>query len=208
MPTLDHLVYATTDLAATVTRVEEELGMALSPGGQHVGLGTRNYLASFGDGSYLEIVGPDPDQPEPGQPRPFGIDSLDRPRLVTWAIRVDDMDETCAQTRAAGWDPGPAVAMQRATPDGGLLSWRLTAAMPGGEGLIPFLIDWGMTVHPSSTVTAQVSRRVWRAEHPDPERVTQTLSALDVAELLTVARGPESTLIAVVAGPGGELELR
>lgn len=208
MAALDHLVVATADLAGTVAAMEAALGMALSPGGQHVGLGTRNVLATFGDGSYLEIVGPDPEQPEPAGPRPFGIDDLDRARLVTWAARVDGIDTVCDRARAAGFDPGPARSMQRATPAGDLLSWRLTGAFPGGEGLVPFLIDWGATPHPSTTVPARVTRLGWRAEHPEPERVSAALSALGAADLLSVGPGPEPVLIAVVAGPGGEVELR
>ena len=41
---------------------------------------------------YLEIIGPDPDQPQPVGGRWFGIDRLTAPRIVTWAIRTADID--------------------------------------------------------------------------------------------------------------------
>jgi hypothetical protein len=40
---IDHLVYGTPDLAATVEELNRRLGLELSAGGQHLGLGTRNY---------------------------------------------------------------------------------------------------------------------------------------------------------------------
>ena len=123
---IDHLVYATVHLAQTVNELNSRFGVTLTPGGQHVGLGTRNFLADLGDSRYLEVIGPDPEQPAPNQPRPFGIDDLAEPRLVTWAARVSDLDEAVRRARAAGYDPGPIVSMSRDSGDGVPLHWRMT----------------------------------------------------------------------------------
>ncbi|TXS42328.1 VOC family protein, partial [Streptomyces sp. uw30] len=149
---LDHLVLATPDLAATVADFTRRTGVAPAPGGVHVGLGTRNYLVSLGGASYLEIIGPDPEQSAPGEPRPFDVDGLTVPRTVTWAISPPDLDAAIAAARARGYDPGPAQSMSRRKPDGTLLQWRLTDgddAHP--SGLVPFLIDWSATVHPTAS---------------------------------------------------------
>ena len=96
---LDHLVYAVPDLAAGVAAMTALLGVAPSPGGPHPGLGTRNFLVSLGESCYLEIIGPDPEQPQPSRPRPFGLDRLAGGRLVSWAIH--DSRPRAARRRGA-----------------------------------------------------------------------------------------------------------
>jgi hypothetical protein len=142
---IDHLVYATPDLEGTVAAIAASTGVTASPGGRHLGRGSRNFLADLGDGAYLEIIGHDPEQPLPSAPLPFGLDEVTHATLVGWALRVDDIDEAVASARAAGWDPGDAVAMSRERPDGVVLRWRLTPWEPP----YPFLIDWGTSPHPS-----------------------------------------------------------
>src|SRR5499426_4815344 len=96
---VDHLVYAAPDLNRGVEEIEKLLGVRATPGGQHPGRGTRNALIALGPTSYIEIIGPDPEQPKPDLPRQFGIDTLTEGRLVTWAAKSDDLERTV--TRAA-----------------------------------------------------------------------------------------------------------
>lgn len=180
---LDHLVYATPDLDATVTELAERLCTRPVPGGSHPGLGTRNHLVNVGDGAYLEIVGPDPDQDEPPAARPFGIDDLTGARLVTWCARADrPLEDAIAASRRAGHDPGEPIEMSRMRPDGVRLSWRLTPPQLVGpnRGIVPFLIDWGSSPHPTSTLPHHVSLVQLRLETPDPEGLLVILAALDV----------------------------
>lgn len=196
---LDHLVYATPDLYATVRELGDLLGVEPVEGGRHVGLGTRNYLLGLGGRRYLEIIGPDPDQPDPGLARPFGLDLLPGPRLVTWAIHPADLDAVVARARERGYEPGDVHPMSRRTPEGELLEWRLTSSPDDtGDGLVPFLIDWGSTAHPAERGLPVVELTSLTALHPDPAAVAADLAALGAE--LEVAAGDEPRLVAVIGG--------
>jgi hypothetical protein len=184
-PLLDHLVLATPDLEATVAEFTRRTGVTPAPGGAHPGLGTRNHLVGLGGRSYLEIVGPDPEQPEPAGPRPFGVDRLAGPAVPTWAISPPDLAAAIAAARARGHDPGPVRPMSRRTPDGTLLRWRLTDA---ASGLVPFLIDWGDSRHPATSGLPVTPLLTVSASTPDPEQVHGPLTALGTS--LALAPGP------------------
>ncbi|WP_375481759.1 VOC family protein [uncultured Jatrophihabitans sp.] len=198
---LDHLVLATPDLAGTVADFADRAGVTPVAGGSHTGLGTANALVGLGPDSYLEIVGPDPDQPTPDTARPFGIDELDGPRVVTWAVHPEDVDATIERARRHGYDPGDAVPMSRRTPAGEQLTWRLTPS----RGLVPFLIDWGATPHPASRALPTVELTTLALLHPDPAAVQASLDALQV--LLLVEQGPDPVVVVVLGTPRGTLVL-
>jgi hypothetical protein len=204
---VDHLVYATPDLAAGVERVERLLGVRAVPGGQHPGAGTRNALIGLGEKTYLEIIGPDPDQPKPDRARRFGIDGLQGPGLVTWAAKGKDLEATVRNAKSKGIDLGQVQAGSRRRPDGSLLSWKLTVApeMSFG-GILPFFIDWGETAHPAGSLPKGCVLVALRAEHPDGNRVRSGLSALGLN--LRVDSGSAPALIATIRTPKGEVELR
>jgi hypothetical protein len=200
--TIDHLVYATPDLEGTVAWLDDR-GVAVSPGGPHVGRGTRNFLSGLGGASYLEVIGPDSGQPEPPAPRPFGIDDLRGPRLVTWAARVPDL--AVAIEAAAGYALVGPEPMSRRRPDGMLLEWEL-AFPPDGDGVVPFLIDWRDSPHPVGTIVQGARLVSLRAVHPDPGLITDHLRVLGQA--LDVAAGDEPGLEAVLRASSGDVVLR
>lgn len=205
MAELDHLVLATPDLESTVEWVFQALGVRPVAGGQHLGVGTRNFLLGLGPGRYLEIMGPDPDQPEPLRPRPFGIDGIDRPTLAGWVARSPALEESAARAARQGYDLGPIEEMSRTTPEGRVLRWRLTRRHPPGVAVVPLLIDWGDTEHPSGTAPAGASLTGLRAVHPEPDQVRKVLAGLGLD--LEVSAGPEQRLIAELGGPRGSLQL-
>lgn len=148
---LDHLVVACATLVQGDAWLRELAGVPSAPGGSHPGWGTHNRLLRLDARTYLELIAPDPTQPEPALPRPFGLDDPElrrrlaqRPRLVHCVCRVPRLDEATA--REHGHDPGAIVSMTR-----GMLSWRIT--MPGDARsaahrwshacrLQPTLIEW------------------------------------------------------------------
>ena len=204
---IDHLVYATPDLTLGIDTVEKLLGVRATPGGQHPGLGTRNALVALGPSSYLEIIGPDPDQPKPAGRRRFGIDELKAPRIVRWVAKSNDLETVAATAAQKNVKLGPVIPGSRRRPDGVVLSWRYTDPnIVEADGLIPFFIDWGTSPHPSATAARGATLLQVRAEHPDAMRVQKMLDALGLD--LPVQNGPAPAIIATIVSSRGRVELR
>src|SRR6478609_3485851 len=202
---LDHLVYAVPDLAAAVAEFEARTGIRPAAGGSHAGRGTANFLVGLGS-AYLEIIGPDPAQPDHDGPRPFAVSGALAPRLVTWAVRAADLDAVVADALRGGYDPGNIVGMSRKTPSGVVLEWRLTVTdAPAYGGLVPFLIDWGTTAHPANAALPHAELTTFTATHPEPEVVQRVVDLLGVE--LPVEPGPEAALHAVLRTPRGAVAL-
>jgi hypothetical protein len=204
---VDHLVYATPNLEAAVTALEKLLGVRATPGGQHPGRGTRNALISIGPRAYIEIIGPDPDQPPPTQPRPFGIDKLSTARLVTWSANESDLAALSKRAAETGITLGALADGSRRRPDGLLLTWRYTdPRVVVFDGIVPFFIDWGKTPHPAQSAVSGGRLVGLRAEHPEADNVRAQLTRLGLA--LPVTSGPRASLMATIDSPRGKVELR
>ncbi|MGH9137825.1 MAG: VOC family protein [Acidimicrobiales bacterium] len=200
---VDHLVYAVADLDAAIDDFERGLGVRPGAGGQHPGRGTHNALAALGAGCYLELIAPDPAQPDPELGRPFRVDTTGAPRLAGWALRCTDLDAAVSKARSLGFDPGDPFEMHRTTVAGDELLWRLT---PPSTGAFPFLIDWGDTAHPSVSAPNGLRLVTFRIEDPDPSPIAAALAALGADVEVVAAEQP--SLVAVIDGPGGRTELR
>ncbi len=204
---VDHLVYATPDLHSGVGEIEKRLGVRATAGGQHTGLGTRNALLALGPTIYLEIIGPDPEQPQPKQPRPFGLDGLKESKLITWCVNGPDLEQLRNEAVSKGVLLGEVKAGSRRRPDGVQLSWQFTDPwVVLGEGIIPFFINWGDSAHPASSAAKGATLISLRAEHPNVRSVSEMLQQLGLD--LPVTQGPTPALIAVIEGPRGRVELR
>lgn len=206
-PAVDHLVFAVPDLDVGVERVERRLGVRPKEGGSHEGLGTRNVLVGLGPTAYLEVVSVDPAQGSPELPRWFGLDTLSDARLVTWAATSRrPLSEIVSLAGSLGVDLGEPRKASRRRPDGGLIEWTFTDPRADRlEGVVPFFIDWGTTVHPGASLPSPYTLSALRAEHPDPSLVKAVLDALGVT--MPVSPSPRTGLIATLAGPAGPIEL-
>lgn len=203
----DHLVIAGPNLADLVRLVEEATGVRSVPGGPHVGLGTTNELIGVGPSTYIELIGPDPKQPDHQGPRPFGINGLSEPALVTWAVAVADMDSVLAGVAAAGIDPGESMPMSRIRPDGVKLSWHLAVPpSPDLAGIMPFSIDWGTdTPHPAASLSADLEIVDLTLRHENPRPIEEAIAAIAEG---TIMIGTGSAMMSVtLRGPSGDLQL-
>jgi hypothetical protein len=204
---VDHLVYATPDLDAACADLEARLGVRPSVGGQHLGRGTRNALVACGPDCYLEIVGPDPAQPPPPNPRWFGIDDLSDSRLVAWAARATNIATIVSDAARRGVILGAPATGGRRRPDGVALAWEVTdPTTVVADGIVPFFIDWRDSPHPATTAVRGPTLVDLRTEHPDPAHVQTVLRVLGLE--MSVDRGARPALIAHFETKAGVVELR
>ena len=204
---IDHIVYATPELTRGVEEIEKLVGIRATPGGHHPGRGTRNALLALGPSTYLEIIAPDPEQPPPKEPRPFGLDGLKESKLVAWFISVPDVERVRAEAVRNGVPLGAVKSGSRSRPDGFQLLWQYTDPWVRlGDGIVPLFIDWKASPHPALTAAKGATLVSLRAEHPDVRNVRGMLRRLKVD--LPVSQGQTPVLIAVIEGPSGHVELR
>ena len=202
---IDHLVYAVPSLSAAIADVAERSGVRAQAGGKHVGRGTHNALLALGPRTYLEIIAPDPEQPEPSMPRPFGLDRISHSTLAGWALACDDIDAAVARARSHGYDPGDVTDGRRVGPTGTALRWRMTSSRTAG-GLVPFLISWGDTEHPARSAPRGLTLEACYIEHPDPASLAPLLTALGADVQIRPAAA--AALVARLGGPNGSTVLR
>lgn len=203
---VDHVVVAAPDLEQGGDHVERLLGVRPAAGGTHAGWGTHNALLSLGPRTYLEVIAPDPGQPPPARPRPFGVDDVKGPRLVSWVVSVPDLQERVAVARSEGVAVGVPLAMSRTRTDGRTLRWRLSdPGEPVDGGLVPTLISWEGADHPAATAPPGCTLLELYAEHPDPAALGRRLGCVGVT--MRIDRGARPRLRAVVATPGGPVPL-
>lgn len=204
MADIDHIVMGARTLEEGAAFIENLLGVKPQPGGKHEGAGTHNMLLGLGPDCYLEIIAPDPSQPEPAHPRLFDLDDpatklmLEaEPRLLTWVARTPSMDAIMSRLGPRG---GVVRDMKR-----GDLAWRF--AVPPQrqdmDNLIPAMIEWkgeraGRHLHDS-----HLRLTALEAEHPEADALRTALDERGLGEALKVKRGPHPRLIAHLRGKDG-----
>jgi glyoxalase-like protein len=131
---VDHITVAGSDLE----KLQQMVGIKTEFGGKHSNGQTEMALASFADGSYLELIAPQPGADASAHYwSPF---MLKNGGPCAWAIRSSDIAADMARLKSAGVE----VRSQRngrTRPDGVELKWETVDAGPASPGsFFPFLI--------------------------------------------------------------------
>ncbi len=204
MAEIDHIVLGARSLAEGAAFIEQHLGVKPVKGGRHEGFGTHNMLLGLGRGCYLEIIAPDPDQPEPPHPRPFDLDDASvrlmleaEPRLLAWVARTPVLDAVVARL---GPRAGEIKEMRR-----GDLHWRMAFPPQRQDmnNLIPALIQWSGEGASSRIADSHCRLVSLEAEHPDVDAVRGALAERGLEEVLKLRRSPHARLLARIRRPEG-----
>ncbi len=198
MAEIDHIVIGARTLEQGARYVEETLGVKPSKGGAHPGYGTHNMLLGLGANCYLEIIAPDPGQPEPGHPRPFDLDDASlrtmleaEPRLIAYVATTTALEAVVARL-------GPSQTGAIRTMTRGDLTWRM--AFPPQrqdmDNLIPPLIQWD-----GEAAAKRIKDSGWRltsleAEHPDTQALHGALNLRGLTDAVKIRQSPHLRLIA------------
>jgi hypothetical protein len=203
---LDHILLGSNDLNRGIAIVEEHLGVRAMFGGVHPGRGTQNALLSLGELRYLEIIAPDPAQPDAKAPLALYLKTLSEPRLVGWAAHPGDLRSFARKLQEAGVAFEGPTPGSRKRPDGRVLQWQTLTLKDNASGLLPFFIEWSAdSLHPSADSPAGC--RVIRFElvTPDPDQLGKLAALLSLQ--VPITKGEKPQLRATLAGPKGNLAL-
>ncbi|MFK7744593.1 MAG: VOC family protein [Roseobacter sp.] len=187
MITFDHIAIAGETLAAAQAHIQEALGVALQPGGEHDVFHTHNALLGLEDGLYLEAIAINPDAATPDQPRWFDLDRFSgAPRLTNWICRTENMEAALTQLPAGS---GAPVQLQR-----GDLRWKM--AVPA-DGILPFnncapaVIQWQTDVHPADVLAPSgVCLRRLTVMHPEGDALRLALKDVLSDDRVAIEPGP------------------
>src|SRR6266851_8485334 len=135
---VDHVTVAGRELPE-LRRMFADAGVATEYGGKHSNGITEMALASFPDGSYLELIAPQSGADVTAHY--WGKFMMDQSGPCAWAITTNDLPRDLKKLQAAGIFVQPQKS-GRKRPDGVELKWEASNVGPGPQGsFFPFLIQ-------------------------------------------------------------------
>jgi len=147
---VDHVTIAGRDLKEMQAKFAAA-GIRTEYGGKHTNGLTEMALASFADGSYLELIAAQ--DPKAGAPKHYWAKFIDENAgPCAWAIGVDDLDGKAKRLGAK------TTASGRLRADGVELKWRSAVVGPEAQGtFFPFMIhdetDRALRAYPTGKPT-------------------------------------------------------
>lgn len=203
---LDHLILAINDLDRGMDDFERRTGVRPVFGGVHPGRGTRNALVSLGEGVYLEILAPDPAQPEPAEPMP-GLRDVATLTPTAWALATDDLGDVRRASEAAGMGVSVVRGGARELPTGRQLEWATLGIVDPAHAWMPFFIQWrDLSVHPSRTSPRGCTLTSVALQDPDAAPLQRALDA--VGYPLIVTQGTPARMTVALECAKGRVEFQ
>ena len=179
---IDHIVWAVSDIDEGIALFKEKTGVAPIFGGYHTTQGTKNALVKIGRTSYFELLAPDPDSPIQSN-RWMGIDLIQGPRITRWAFNTVHIEDQASTLKRYDDNLGQLSIGQRKTTIDDLIKWKMT--VPYHSPLIdlaPFFIDWSESeIHPTDQLPDEgLSIESIELSCPAPSRINTLLESLNI----------------------------
>ena len=198
---LDHIIVGCRALEEGIAYIEKLSGFRAELGGSHPGRGTRNALLNLGHQSYLEILAPDPAQPQLVWHKE--ITSLAEPQLIGFALRQKELEKFAQLLRERGVEcigPNPGSRNRR---NGQTFRWQTLNLADDLHGNLPFFIDRAAdSPHPSADAPGGCELKQFGATG-----VLPSIPPKQAGMKLQTIAGKTSQVHARIAGRNGEFEL-
>ena len=199
---LDHITITTPTLEAGEKFVEKVLGVTPQKGGEHPKMGTHNLFLRLGDSIFLEVIACNPNAKKPDHPRWFSLDEINQdtlPQLTTWVVRTENIHSVLENSS----EPlGDIEAMSR-----GDNNWLITIPKNGSipfKGGAPALIQWEREGHLAKHLKDfGLSLFKFQIYHPEPKKLINLLSSINLKDEVEVLYGEEAELTAYIDTPNG-----
>ena len=204
MKAFDHFIFGGPELESMRRNFASMTGIEATLGGRHPGLGTRNALASLGDGVYFELLAVDPEQSLEGN---MGgrLQAFEKAHLFAYMLKARDGELEAAKTVLDRHGiASDLFDASRTTPDGTVLRWRLLVPRDNPFGdFVPKFIDWLDTPHPSGANARGCRFESFSMGHPQARDLSALLGELDAQ--VPVQRADQPYMHLTVDTPRGTL---
>ncbi len=200
---VDHFILGVPDLDVATKKFANLSGINPVFGGTHPTLSTHNALVSLGD-CYLELIAAVPGK-TPGIERLNGITA---PRLIGWAIEYFNTEEVRSVFNGHGINLSTPSFGSRVQPNGIKVGYEymdVEGLAELGCPVVPFLVRWISSTHPSVSSPVGCSLVEFSMKHPKSEIFDKLLKEMNME--IKHIDGNQSDLKIVVETPRSRMVL-
>ena len=202
---IDHVIVGTSDLDRGMAEIARLTGVRPAIGGVHPGQGTRNALMSLGEGTYLELLAPDPAQAIDNDELKAlrGLTSL---TPIGWAVSGPSEAGLRSRFTATGIALSPSEPGSRRRPDGSVLHWVTFGYDALDDPLAPFFLIWAdPALHPSRTSPGNCRLGPIRIGHPAADQLRSAIEPLGLN--VPIEQDPNRRMQLALSCPSGTVRL-
>ena len=205
---VDHIIVAVDSLERGIALMVEATGVTPTFGGVHPGRGTQNALMALGPRTYLELIAPNPADPERGAERVAEYAGFRALTPSGWAAQSMDAQAMHETFLARGLADNGVAPGSRVTTAGDTLRWATIAPWPEDVdwSVLPFFIEWvAPTPHPATTTPTGCTLAALQVMTPDADTVRALLRTAELA--VEVSRADSSALRFELDCPTGRVTI-